>query len=79
MKSIIKTLIICLGLGLISSCAKEEKDIQRKMIMLTNPAGWVRVMVEEKASNGIWVDITGTPDPIEADNLLILTHGLIMR
>lgn len=71
MKLIFKTVLVCLIVGLFSSCAKEEKEMQKQMILLTNPSGWLRVKVEEKSSTGIWVNITDTTAPIDADNLLI--------
>jgi len=71
MKLIFKTVLVCLIAGLFASCAKEAKEMQKQLILLTNPSGWLRVKVEEKSTTGIWVDITDTTSPIDADNLLI--------
>ena len=56
---------------LFSSCKKELQEKQNKIILLTKPSGWLTLKIEEKSTNGSWVDITRTINPINIDNLLI--------
>ncbi|MES2417572.1 MAG: hypothetical protein V4541_05260 [Bacteroidota bacterium] len=62
-------LILLVVLG--TSCKKDFKETQEKAILLTKPAGWLTLKTELKVDANNWVDITGTPLPTDADNLLI--------
>lgn len=59
----------------ISSCKKEDNLRREKMTLLT-AGGWRTTLVEQKASNGAWVDATGVRPSTSADDLLIFyTNG----
>ncbi|MCY1545700.1 hypothetical protein D9M68_816520 [compost metagenome] len=70
MKLALKTLFLVLVVfG--TSCKKEEKEIQKKLILLTSPAGWIMEKTE-LAIGDTWEDITSYTPPIDADNILTL-------
>lgn len=71
MKSLFRPILIFFIALLFASCAKEAKDTQKQMILLTNPAGWLQVKTEAKTANGAWLDITGGGSDLDNDNLLI--------
>lgn len=56
---------------LASSCKKDIKEQQNKILLLTKPSGWLTVKIEQKAANGSWNDITSEIDPLAVDNILI--------
>lgn len=70
MKSALKLFTLLLII-LSTSCKKEIEDKQNKILLLTKPAGWVTLKVEEKSTTGTWTDITANIGAFEADNVLI--------
>lgn len=69
MKLALKTLFLVLVV-FSTSCKKEEKELQKKLILLTKPVGWIM----EKTELGVgdsWEDITIYTQPVDADNILI--------
>ncbi len=56
---------------LVSSCKKDIEEKQNKIILLTKPAGWLTIKIEQKAANGSWTDITSGLSALDADNILI--------
>jgi hypothetical protein len=55
----------------VSSCKKDFEQRQNRTLLLTKPAGWVTLKIEQKETNGSWTDITSGVDPFDRDNVLI--------
>lgn len=70
MKSILK-LVLFFVVILLGACKKEYESKQQKIILLTKPAGWLTLKIEQKTGSGAWNDVTNTLDPLAVDNILI--------
>ncbi len=75
MKILIRLFLLASVLGF-SSCAKETKDEQKKLILLTNPKGWLTTKIERQDGNG-WVDVTNQLTPLQEDNLSFYKPDLV--